>query len=366
MLFYYFVIISNNLTTYHLTIVDKNPFSFLFEHPQYPHARTLRTSTTQKIKDSLSVFTGNIAIDTPSSPGINCFFQATHWEQMSEQMRLGLFDYLILGIPYGVTWCLAKLLVAIQAQKIKYQDESDKQEAQNNTSFLLRTALSCVEGTVWISFVLWNLLTHGLLRILVSLLGVFFLGLPFSLLVNYGRSFYSSPLKQVAFTLQGIKSIDDRGINCLSDHTVNDRHSEHQQLPTVERINLEEFLLYHKGLHVQSLGDTEQYTSSVVKQVVSLKDVYYLIIEHPFYRLKFYAEINHDNLAAIDALATLNFANIDNTLEKMCLDNSQLVTSQSWMAKSHFFRAFNPVEDITTTKTKTTFVNCWRSVFPGG
>ncbi len=337
--------------------MDKNPFSFVFEHHQYPHARTLRTSATQKIKDSFTVFTGNIAIDKTASSGVNWFFQVADWEQVSAEIRLGLFDYLTLCIPYGVTWCLAKLLVAIQAQKAKYQDESDSSDVQKKASFLLRAAVHYAEYPVWVGFVLWNVLTHGLLRVVVSLLSVFFLGLPFSLLVAYGSSFYSDAIKQKAFALQGLHARDDLNAGLSFNKNAQDRAHPSR---TVELIALEDFLLDQKAHQVHALFDAERYTSRLLR----LDHVDYLVIEYPSMRLKFYAEINQDNVSAIDALARLNFANVDDTLSIMHANEYQSLSSQPWIEKSSFFHKVKPEDMLETTQTKTTFVNCLRSVFP--
>ncbi|CAM2949331.1 hypothetical protein [Legionella worsleiensis] len=57
-----------------------NPFSFLNESRDNPHARTLRTSFSEKLGDTFSVFCGEIY-------------------PRREEARMGLFDWATLGIP---------------------------------------------------------------------------------------------------------------------------------------------------------------------------------------------------------------------------------------------------------------------------
>src|SRR5690348_13808836 len=59
-----------------------SPFADIIETQTYPHARTLRTSFSQKLWDCCAVITG--------SPSL---FNGTRYS------HVGIFDYLTLGIP---------------------------------------------------------------------------------------------------------------------------------------------------------------------------------------------------------------------------------------------------------------------------
>lgn len=56
-----------------------SPFADIFETKTHPHARTLRTSFSQKLTDAFNIIAGDILIDTK---------------------RIGLFDYFTLFVPY--------------------------------------------------------------------------------------------------------------------------------------------------------------------------------------------------------------------------------------------------------------------------
>lgn len=343
-------------------VVDKNPFSFLYETPQYPFARTWRTSVTQKMGDTFMVFTGKISyqasvsktsnsddrgrppllrshgclgccspqkdldIQAQGIESIRWFWDMNDWDMLLSHGRLGLFDYLTCGIPYLISDCLVKLLVWTQTLK-EYQQAHESK---------LVVMIQGLEYFLRFCFILWNGLIHGVARVLVGGMGLFFCGFLIGLPVAYFAEYYATIIKENAFQLQGIRGIDNR-VN-LDDET----------------FSLKEFLLKEKIHDMQRIFiDSEQYQCSVYEQ----NDRYYLKINYPKSRQSFYAEIHQDNIVYLEHLFSLNFAHVVNTLIE---NKTNLVTPMATLAfHSRLFRSLTLAENGEAVMAKKSSVSCW-------
>ncbi len=270
-------------------IIDINPFSFLYEAPKYPFARTWRTSITQKMMDVQHVFTGKFSyqssqlnissLEVFESESLRWFWNENHWQNLLMDGRLGVFDYLTCGIPYFVSDCLAKLLLSIQCLKKTHQ---------SSISFGLLIIIDIVQRFLRVFFILWNCLVHGIARTLVGAIGLFFFGLLIGLPIAYFAEWYAKPIKERALQLQGVSGVDDR-------------------INKNDTLTLNEFLLKEKTAEISSiLIDIEHYQCRIYKNDTRC----YLKINYPEARHSFYAEIHGDNIVYLEHLLALNFAQV--------------------------------------------------------
>ncbi len=69
------------------------------EFLEYPGARTLRTSFLKKLMDTFFVFAGKIRVTDPEPGNKEDFYTVNNPLSTATNPRMGIFDYLLLGIP---------------------------------------------------------------------------------------------------------------------------------------------------------------------------------------------------------------------------------------------------------------------------
>lgn len=283
-----------------------NPFGFLFEHPDYPHARTLRTGFLEKWMDTFSVWSG-----VHSLPGVEdqedeldvdetVSLRKTLSTQMSKEWnQVGLVDWITL-------FSLKVLLSLLQAlsltlfygcRSVGRQMETLRSKQQNTNGlekaglFTARVLLGMFAlAPLALSDLLVSAATLavGLSRILaVGVLGV--ASLPFVALAAGVASLVARPYKN------RIRNIKLNKIDLAEDGSARSSHATVSKMMAEKRWNFNDIVI----LKDKDAGD------HLVKN-----NPMYALAEQPEYNLGYpIMVVTHDDkdcAAETEALSALN------------------------------------------------------------
>lgn len=289
------------------------PFSFLFEHPKAPFARILRTSTTQKIYDSLRVLIGGVYDDFDRNDlRVSNFMQLFEPEFFSDylpKMNCGLFDVLLLGIPLGVTWCLANVLSEISGILRREGHENTEKNSLCMIHGLMYYLALFLEKILKVIYVLWNVFVNVVLRLLFGVTVVFLLSVSVSLFVAYIVDCFAQPVKQKAFKIEGFESTAQHIVESnLQQFFVNQNSVSREMLDNEG---------YRTKVDMLSLEYIESNRGDCSQSSARSQSSEYYIIEHQKIKThRFYIPIRQTSTPAFDALRQLNFARINDACDQ--------------------------------------------------
>lgn len=286
-----------------------NPFEFIIETKAFPHSRTLRSSLSQKILDTFTVYYGRDEY-VP--------YKFIH--------RPGIYDYLTLGIPYVI----ASILNILRSLII---------ERQNNKESA--TSIGRIRSFVQPLLVILSEIIAGIIYYAPKTLFSFvltILSLPIILIVHACSDWMSSRKKTEVQTLDGINY--KKSVSLASDLRNNEEFIENYT-PLLERLStintflyglepsparIRKYTKYNQTLQTflthSSIDASNTYSNgsddnehgffhnTYDSELIEDNEKHYTLkITHP-YNGFFSVHINRNNARKIKELGELNFAHI--------------------------------------------------------